>query len=49
MIVVVFGKVLWIRDGILDCWIIDIVDWDVVKNIECGNGIVIDYGNGWEV
>ncbi|ABG51758.1 peptidase M23B [Trichodesmium erythraeum IMS101] len=42
------GKVLRTRDGIPDRRIIDTADRDAVKNIECGNGIVIDHGNGWE-
>ncbi|MCL2929684.1 MAG: M23 family metallopeptidase [Trichodesmium sp. MAG_R01] len=42
------GKVLRTRDGIPDRRIIDRADRDAVKNIECGNGIVIDHGNGWE-
>ncbi|MEB3343455.1 M23 family metallopeptidase [Okeania sp.] len=42
------GKVLRARDGVPDRLIKNQADKDTVKNIECGNGIVIDHGNGWE-
>ncbi len=42
------GKVLRVRDGIPDRRIKNQADRDAVKNIECGNGMVIDHGNGWE-
>ncbi len=42
------GKVLRVRDGIPDRRVKNQSDRDAVKNIECGNGMVIDHGNGWE-
>ncbi len=42
------GKVLRERDGIPDRRVKNQADRDAVKNIECGNGMVIDHGNGWE-
>ena len=42
------GKVLRVRDGIPDRRVKNQADQDAVKNIECGNGMVIDHGNGWE-
>jgi len=42
------GKVLRSRGGIPDRRVKNQADRDVVKNIECGNGMVIDHGNGWE-
>ncbi len=42
------GTVLRVRDGVLD----DLVDTEAEKKAvsgkECGNGIVIDHGDGWE-
>ena len=42
------GKVLRTRDGIPDRRVKNQADRDAVKNIECGNGMVIDHGNGWK-
>ena len=42
------GKVLRVRDGIPDRRVKNQADKDKTKNIECGNGMVIDHGNGWE-
>ena len=42
------GKVLRVRDGIPDRRVKSQADKDKTKNIECGNGMVIDHGNGWE-
>ncbi len=42
------GKVLRVRDGVADRRVADQTSKDQVEGIECGNGIVIDHGNGWE-
>ncbi|GGA55758.1 M23 family metallopeptidase [Okeania sp. KiyG1] len=42
------GKVLRVRDGIPDKRVKNQADKDAVDGIECGNGVVIDHGNGWE-
>lgn len=42
------GKVLRARDGISDKRVKNQADRDAVDEIECGNGVVIDHGNGWE-
>ncbi|HLO51105.1 MAG TPA: M23 family metallopeptidase [Kamptonema sp.] len=42
------GKVLRVRDGVQDRRVQDQTTKDQVKSIECGNGMVIDHGNGWE-
>lgn len=42
------GKVLRVRDGMIDQRVRDDSDRQNVENIECGNGLVIDHGNGWE-
>lgn len=42
------GRVLRARDGVSDRRITDPTQKDDVDGIECGNGIVIDNGNGWE-
>ncbi|MBM6593942.1 M23 family metallopeptidase [Microvirga pudoricolor] len=41
------GKVLRTRDGVADVSIAA-TGKDAVQNIECGNGVVIDHGNGWQ-
>lgn len=41
------GKVLRIRDGMEDASIAGRGS-ESVENLECGNGAVIDHGNGWE-
>lgn len=42
------GKVLRVRDGIADQRVEEQADKANIKGIECGNGVVIDHGNGWE-
>ena len=42
------GKVLRTRDGIADRLIEDRSQTQAVAQTECGNGVVIDIGNGWE-
>ncbi len=42
------GTVLRVRDGIADRRIRNDADKQAVDNIECGNGLVIDHGGGWE-
>jgi len=42
------GKVLRIRDGVPDIRVADQTDKGRVEGIECGNGLVIDHGNGWQ-
>lgn len=42
------GQVLRRRDGVQDKLVVDQNDIKAVANQECGNGIVIDHGNGWE-
>ncbi|MBE9223936.1 M23 family metallopeptidase [Phormidium sp. LEGE 05292] len=42
------GKVLRIRDGVPDIRVADQTDKSRVQGIECGNGVVIDHGNGWQ-
>src|SRR5687768_10228721 len=41
------GKVLRIRDGVEDVSLTG-RGRDSVANTECGNGAVVDHGNGWE-
>jgi murein DD-endopeptidase MepM/ murein hydrolase activator NlpD len=42
------GRVLRVRDGIADRLIENQGDKKAVQDIECGNGVVIDHGNGWQ-
>jgi murein DD-endopeptidase MepM/ murein hydrolase activator NlpD len=42
------GKVLRVRDGITDHLVENQTDKQAVQDIECGNGVVIDHGNGWQ-
>lgn len=42
------GIVLRVRDGIPDDLIDSVAEKQAVVGKECGNGIVIDHGNGWE-
>lgn len=42
------GKVLRARDGVADRRVADQTTKNQVEGIECGNGVVIDNGNGWE-
>ncbi|MFN3360277.1 MAG: M23 family metallopeptidase [Pseudanabaenaceae cyanobacterium] len=39
------GRVLRVRDGVVDR---RVTDPSTVKGQECGNGVVIDHGGGWE-
>jgi murein DD-endopeptidase MepM/ murein hydrolase activator NlpD len=42
------GAVKAVRDGVPDRLIASAADKAAVQNIECGNGVVIDHGGGWE-
>ncbi len=42
------GKVLRIRDGVRDRLIENPAQKSEVQGTECGNGVVIDHGDGWE-
>lgn len=42
------GIVLRLRDGVADKIIADQTQRGSVDKIECGNGIIIDHGNGWQ-
>jgi hypothetical protein len=42
------GVVKGIRDGVDDMLVKTETDIAAVKEIECGNGVVIDHGDGWE-
>lgn len=42
------GKVLRVRDGVRDRRVEDDTTKKEVEGTECGNGMVIDHGNGWE-
>ncbi|MFB2837395.1 M23 family metallopeptidase [Floridanema evergladense] len=42
------GKVLRIRDGVPDIRVADQTDKSRTQGIECGNGVIIDHGNGWQ-
>ena len=42
------GVVLRTRDGIADRLILDQTQKANVNNFECGNGVVIDHGSGWQ-
>jgi murein DD-endopeptidase len=42
------GVVLRVRDNVPDRMIADPAQHPDVTNIECGNGLVIDHGNGWQ-
>ena len=42
------GVVLRVRDGADDQIIADRTGRKVVENIECGNGVVLSHGNGWQ-
>ena len=41
------GTVLGVRDSMRDVWN-GKVDRDAIKGRECGNGLVIDHGDGWQ-
>jgi hypothetical protein len=42
------GKVLRVRDGVIDRRLQNEADKAKVAGSECGNGMVIDHGGGWE-
>lgn len=42
------GVVKRIRDGVDDHLVTNEYDKRVIKNIACGNGLVIDHGSGWQ-
>jgi len=42
------GKVLRVRDGVADRRLQSNTDKANIEGIECGNGMVIDHGNGWD-
>ncbi len=42
------GKVLRVRDGVIDRRLQNETDKASVAGTECGNGMVIDHGGGWE-
>ncbi len=42
------GRVLRVRDGVEDKLIRSEADLAAIEGINCGNGIVIDHGQGWE-
>ncbi|MBA4391048.1 MAG: peptidase M23 [Syntrophus sp. (in: bacteria)] len=42
------GVILGTRDGMTDRLVAEESDRTVIKNFECGNGVVIDHGNGWQ-
>ncbi|MEG5138061.1 MULTISPECIES: M23 family metallopeptidase, partial [unclassified Microcoleus] len=42
------GKVLRVRDGVVDRRLQNQTDKANVAGTECGNGMVIDHGGGWE-
>lgn len=43
------GTVLRVRDGVVDRRVQSEQDEKAVQGNECGNGLVIDHGNGWEL
>ncbi|MGL5066192.1 MAG: M23 family metallopeptidase [Microcoleus sp.] len=42
------GKVLRVRDGVADRRLQNSTEKGNIEGIECGNGMVIDHGNGWD-
>lgn len=42
------GTVLRVRDGLKDELVDEQSDQQAVEGQECGNGMIIDHGNGWE-
>ncbi len=42
------GTVKGVRDGVLDNLVKSEADSAAVRKIECGNGVVLDHGDGWE-
>jgi murein DD-endopeptidase len=47
VIAVADGTVLRTRDGVADRLIANQADKTAIQGKECGNGVVIDHGNGW--
>lgn len=45
VLVAASGRVLRVRDGVPD---ISVPAGGAVKGVECGNGLIIDHGHGWE-
>ncbi|MEM7428519.1 MAG: M23 family metallopeptidase [Pseudomonadota bacterium] len=41
------GKVLGIRDGVADRVVFSARDRERIRDIYCGNGVLIDHGDGW--
>lgn len=44
----VAGTVLRVRDGVADRRVVEQADEANLAGIECGNGVVIDHGSGWQ-
>jgi hypothetical protein len=42
------GTVIGLRDGVDDHLVRSAADQEAVKNIECGNGVMLDHGDGWK-
>ncbi|MGH2415006.1 MAG: M23 family metallopeptidase [Microcystaceae cyanobacterium] len=42
------GTVLRVRDGVADKLVPDQTDREAITGTECGNGAIVDHGNGWE-
>jgi hypothetical protein len=42
------GTVLGLRDGVDDHFVRSAEDRAAIKNIECGNGVLLDHGDGWK-
>jgi hypothetical protein len=42
------GTVIGLRDGVDDHLVRSAADREAVKNIECGNGVMLDHGDGWK-
>lgn len=42
------GVVLGLRDGMKDRRLVTSADRTAIKGRECGNGVVLDHGNGWK-
>lgn len=48
VVAVAGGLVMRVRDNVPDRMIVDQKQRSDVNNIECGNGVIIDHGNGWQ-
>jgi hypothetical protein len=42
------GTVIGLRDGVEDHLVRSAEDREVIKDRECGNGVMLDHGNGWK-